>query len=836
VPSGQAGKSATAERFHRLFQSAVNVEAPDIAVRECGGNRDWLGDTANRRLVAPRYGTGAMRFRRTSPSARALRDEEPHNPAGLLYVRYAREAAQRLVNHDVNDGKLNTACIDDMLAALRKDEALAGHADQRAHLERSLLQLRDNPQLQAAINGICEEAGRHPRGPAKNAIRATLNLPLHAPVGRIEARQAILTALLGDLRQEAGAGSRAATALAKFVHQHMPLRALRDWKSLLEGNHLSLHKGNTRIQVPLNNYARNEGVQLPLALSADGRLADGALLETLPGMHDALRALGVPESEMGDAVAAALARMGLGGGDIRLSCRQVIENIARHPPGRADADKRAIAAIDAFAGADEVKLLRIWETTLASAAHNGIASRHKDKLGKSVVHGMPGEHGADPLSLTAKAEACMEPLAKADPRYHGETVTRAREEFLRQIDSLMDQRLLLLFDAGEYTYLGASVLHDQLPGEPGAVRRLDSAEDFKLAMKQLIEQAARKVGETIGAGGGDTEFARKALRFMADSLMSFVGKAGESEFIRHVLAAFADTEGNAAGGKAELPWKIRSGGDPGDLATNYFGKPVAMVSSADAYPPDPARPNDARHILDFLLDRMAGMGEGMQAEIARSPDTFRVLASVDHDVLSLMPGRFVEGWSGAGSRDEWIARELMAPAAAHAQAVRSEPPLQELLADTVGLIRHHAGGDFVPQAGREQLPALIAKLSGEPGENGAYSLQAVYQALTSPGVYAPAPDHAGHEKFLDLVASALLQVVPPRAVEIGDTHRESPANPGSTERVALLGNPYRGTLNLQFMDEVQDGRAPVAGDWLAQAWNLMTTPLRDGEGAAVTGH
>jgi hypothetical protein len=207
---------------------------------------------------------------------------------------------------------------------------------------------------------------------------------------------------------------------------------------------------------------------------------------------------------------------------------------------------------------------------------------------------------------------------------------------------------------------------------------------------------------------------------------------------------------------------------------------------------------------------------------------------VNHEVFSLTPGSFIDDWTPGQSSDEWMERKLKKPAMAHVQATRTEPPLEELVSDVVDLIRHHGDGNTVPQVSKAQLMERIKDLSNieQNGEHVCYTLQAVYQALSGPGIYSPAADH---DKFLDTVATALLQAVPTPTIEIADTHRESSNKPGSTERLGVLYNPFRDAINLHIMDDAHDGHAPARTEWIKQPWSIMTTPSHDIDHPQSTG-
>jgi hypothetical protein len=649
-------------------------------------------------------------------------------------------------------------------------------------------------------------------------IRATLNLPHNYRVGKAEARQAVLMALMGSCH---------ASSLAKFLHDHMPRRLALDLKALVEDNRVTVRNGSSLIDIPLHSYCGDGDAQKAGAVSKDGCLSNGKPLHTIPGVQAALTALGVPANEMPGAVTAALSSMKIGSGDQSPSCLELIENLAKHRGDPVSAGKRIAAAIDAFAGAENVMLLRSWEATFTSAAQNSIASRHKDKLRKAILHGKTGRSSQDPLSFTIKAAQCLTKMVRIDPRFKSTAIEQVRQEFIWQFDVLLDERLQLFFETGQPAYLGVCASPDQAFGSDSSMQRLiQSADDFKSAIKALLLQAESNTKEILRQLGDASEINLNALRLITDHLKNYIDRPGYNDFLEHIASQFM-SEGMAvnAQDRRELPWKIGVGRQLVDLAAIYFGKRVDMTSSEQGYAPDPAKPRDATHIVHFVLNTLWSMKGDIQGEVERSPATFHVPVAVHDHMFSLAPGRLIHDWSGQQTSGQWIEDKLKTPARAHVLAPRTEPPLEPMLSHVAAVIERHKDGYGVPQVSKKHLIAAVKAISAvEQNDDGAYTLQGVYQALSAPGIYRPAANPA---RFLDTLATAILQVEPPRTVQIADTHMESPTMLNSTDRLGALYNPFRDTINIHCMDELNDGHAPVKQEWLENPWHILTTPLHD---------
>jgi hypothetical protein len=489
---------------------------------------------------------------------------------------------------------------------------------------------------------------------------------------------------------------------------------------------------------------------------------------------------------------------------------------------RPDVDKKIASAVTAFASVQENRLLGAWEATLASSSHSRIASRHKATLRQALIHGAAADGKADPLSLAAKAGTCLEQFAKANPRHKPDTTARALCEFLRALEQLADERFVVLFDGSQYAGLAMLASHDatdDATDDAPAPTPIGNAAQFKQAIRQLVEQAAQSAGQKFDTANGGAaspgNLAKEEIRFIASSLSAYIGKPGDNDFLRNLVAQFTPAPANASADAPMQPdvlWKISVGGHGEELAASYFGKNVGISSSANGYVPDPDRPRDATHILEFLFDNLRSV---------RSSTMPRMLAIAHRDVLSLTPGSLDDDRTPFQTAREWIERRLKAPAENHAHIVRTEPPLGELLADAVDLIRHRYGEDEFTM----DVEQLIRQVGGVDGA--AYTLQAVHDALIE------APTHScvtasgiDRNEFLDTVATVLLQIVPTPAVEIADTYRASPTRPGTTERLGVLYNPFRDTVNLHVMDETHDGHAPARQDWIRGPWCVIAIPSR----------
>lgn len=602
-----------------------------------------------------------------------------------------------------------------------------------------------------------------------------------------------------------------ADPLARLLHRDLPERLARDLKSLIERNCLTVRRGNSLIDVPAHPCP-------PGAAASEAVAADGIGRPLHPGLRAALRVLGVDDDEMPDAVAQAIAQADPHGECAALSAARIIEVIAGHGRDPATARRRLAAALDAFAGATHVRLLSSWESTLASIAHNSLAARHVDTLRRAVLYGSGGERNPSPWSLGGKALQCQAGLAGIDRRYGMPGVDRVRRTLLAGIDELMDERLTLIFDPGAPVCLA---LCDDPDGRGRDVRTaVTSAGDFREIMTRLLRQSAARTGETISPADDPDGCQAKALALLEQSLAACMNRPDADELLLNIATGFLPAGRTPSREEMlQLPWRLSAGRQLAEVAGIYFNTPITMACSEPAYPSDHGRPQDATHVLRFILDTLAGVRAGL------ADATGGVPLCVDDQMFSLMPAPLADAWNGGQSPADWIEEKLAAPARAHAGAARAEPPLEELLVDVVALVCHHRDAYGTPLCGRAELLDTIAT-----DADGCYTLRAVFDALSGPGIYPPAADI---EALRDCIATAILQVLPPPAVHIADTHLESSTGHGGTDLLCALYNPFRDTVNLHIADRMNDGHAPVKQAWLHAPWEIMTT-LRHRDRAAVT--
>lgn len=427
------------------------------------------------------------------------------------------------------------------------------------------------------------------------------------------------------------------------------------------------------------------------------------------------------------------------------------------------------------------------------------------------------KRNSDPFSLAAKTENCIEQLAKADPWYRSETMASLARDLLHEITLLMDEELVLLFDDGENAVLASSLpFTGTAAGTHDTLRTLNGEDDFLRVMREIVSCSARKVLARAESLGHHAALACRGVKFIANNLNAYISKAGRNDFLAHVVKQFAGArEYDKEEQTKDLPWRTAVGNHSEALAIDYFESAVPKLSSHNHVRRDPSRQNDTTHIMEFLFAAISGICGESREEGKRLPATSTLLVAVHRDVLTLSPASFMDAWSAGQTAQDWIDRRLKKPAMEHVRAARSEPPREALLADVVELVRGRYDEDLVPQLGPDALRHLIAeKVAVEHGtdhDENVYTLDAVYAVLTAPGVF---PAVSNQQRLFNDIASILLQIAPPEAIEIASKR-------GGAERIAALYNPFGNEVNFHITDERRENRALADEEWIDSTWTIL---------------
>ncbi|MEN3295706.1 MAG: hypothetical protein V7642_4959 [Burkholderiales bacterium] len=761
--------------------------------------------------------------------------------AAVTGTDYAKQLAERLIG---DNHKVDLAQIPHILDELKTDQTLSD--DHRSQVVQKLHELQSDPELVADINSICEHPGKALRGPAADLVRATLNPPARqTTLGEGHARKAAVMAMFGNLRQGSYVGSCFATSLAICVHEDSSKTVIRNAKALLEENSMRMKTDSGEVQVPLNKWISSASAEVELHVQADGSCygkASGSRgarfkLHQTPGMQGALTALGIEERQMESAVANALRQIGLGGNrTYPINCKQIIEYLAHNPAtgsfvGTATPEQRVVTALNAFAGKEDVRLLRAWEYTLATHSESGNNSQTIRKIASTALYGRPIQGPPELQPLSARNLAYLKSL-KSDGQFRGADLVSLNGELFDEVEKIMHARLYMDYDAGirhkktsadgSSTRGGFAMYERDPPDDPAKWRRIETAEGFQEAMASAVEQA---VSATCGRTRHGCE--SSALRALAENLKDNIGT---TEFIEHLTRRFNDPNGSKpVSDRYNKPWHQARGGFGGATMEHYGSHAIHEAELS----PTTSRQNgrdtlcgtakhggDATDVMKFICEGMAKMAPALHEKarasrrsIAGGPSTqrgFKVPVMNNVHAFTIMPMEMEDAWASPGTTPEgWVETALRQPARRHVDDTRTRPPLMSVLQSVWSEIG----------ATNQQRNRMYQQISQgwHPGSLEPYSLRRIYQQ-----VQAFAKSTVDPDQTLAKAEAALMKAAPIPARIFADGNGAD--SKGNCIRVGAVYNPFRKKVELNYMDKQQGNRRPVNDNWIGGHW-LLATPM-----------
>jgi hypothetical protein len=242
---------------------------------------------------------------------------------------------------------------------------------QSKHALKMLKRLETDEDLRKKVDAI--DAPDEASNPAAcTMIRATLGMPVGAPISKAHAQQAAVAALLTQLRQT-DVGSCFATAMAIQAQQKQPGVLLDDFKTMFAtGKVTRTSKGKT-IEVPLSPDMSTSDLDKTIKVPRTG-----SNLHATPAFQAVLDALGVPPGEretVMNAAVTALRPTPTGGRPTpvadELTAQKIIAKIvdnrkAGKTPEQVKQEMDAGRA--SFQGQQDNRLLRAWEYSVAATA------------------------------------------------------------------------------------------------------------------------------------------------------------------------------------------------------------------------------------------------------------------------------------------------------------------------------------------------------------------------------------------------------------------------------------------------------------------------------------
>lgn len=755
--------------------------------------------------------------------------------AEILCTDFARQAAERLFD---DSGRLDRGAIMRLIDDVNINTQLPVH--HRQNLVKTLAQMARGGELANTLNSICEDPRASLKGPAADLVRATLNLPPgQQQLTAAHARKAAAMALLGNLRQ-GKVGSCFATSAAICLHEDSPEVVAKDLKTLLETNKLVFDRNGAKFDMPLNKRVSTGDLDIEVLMRADGTCHGKALdhgngappykLHETPGMQAALTALGIAQPMMEQTVTTALRQMHLQG-DVtyRISKRSILEHIARNHADPALPGNALASALNAYAGREDVRLLRAWEYTLAGAAEIDYQAHHIHKFGAAALFGpdIPGR--TDLRSLARHTETLTRHLA-SDPRFRSTPLQPLSMHLFNDIHTVMKDRFVLQYDAdikqGTISSDGVSnrggfVLYDRLPpNDPSKWVRIDNPKTFQQALTHVVGEAAWRTHARMQDMPGNPQANQAALQEYVRHLGRHIHTDAFTEFTaRNMNPELAAQPGIDLQQCKNLPWKQARGADPSPVLRQYgAGKYLVLPTSPGVLQPAspthaptvqaPFQSGDATTVLHSIffatrrLKPQLGAGEHL--------NNLKLPVSNKLHAFSLFPASFKDALRyDSVTPQQWIDHHFTAPATQHVNMKRTEPPLGQLIhqmSQTLGMTPQEAN----------IFHNNVVRLSPANERNPqSYTLSGVRQELLRfCGSRNPAQRHA----LYSAGESVITQLAPLPGMVIADTNWSDAS--GNPKHMLAVHNPFQNRMELHVADFDGKNRFKLGDEWIAGEWRL----------------
>jgi hypothetical protein len=682
----RGGKNSSAEEYRSLVRKLLQGNATDPNNVAARAELDAFKKEVDRAIRAtPRAGVEMQQL---------LQVEETHRKIGVQNANYARNTemarsvALRVVREDGTLALESPALWADMPFA-PSDEVSAARSDLEGadvaalasskHVAAMLKRIGTDKKLQAIIGGIKKP---DPANPACAMVRATLGLPVDVEVTEVHARQAAISALLSQLRQN-DVGSCFATAIAIEAQAKKPDVFLEDMKNLLETGKIVRQRTQLDRKIKLKR--------------TDPDVAD------TPGLRAALGAMGIDKADMAAARQAALVELRKAtpaATQDEFTPEQIFDQITKNRKGSKAAEAVALelqAAKSAFLAAGKVEIplnLEMSPTDLRASipVPSGPTDLHTTPAFGAALEGLgiepkDGQKAIDDALTKLKAAAASgttefkftaEQILKqvvkdrvkttppADPPEKAESELAAAT---KAFQATQDNRLLR---AWEYTVTEMAELSEEQGQQirkgtrDAAMNRVDTAAitatgadvarlaQFRKDVKAKFDERFKEQIKIRYDASVETEksadgSSSRGVWVMEEAATGakITDKAGQDAVIKklmaEVLATFSDPKEQGWG--TTLTASLNTGplttADPPKKTGAAYGAIESMMAAfnnLEAVPLEKTTPASGKELFEWLIAQNQRMQADIGAEVASDPDGAALPLRGGPHVFSLRPG------------------------------------------------------------------------------------------------------------------------------------------------------------------------------------------------------
>ncbi|CAM2007374.1 hypothetical protein [Acanthopleuribacter pedis] len=585
-------------------------------------------------------------------------------PSDSLHTKLAMKIADAVIKPN---GDVDNLAIAEMMQQL-KDDVLAGKLKAGPHhkaMAAMLGKFGASHSMREKLGGI---TAPRQNSPQERMLQATLGKTT-SPLSNRDARVAVLSAMLADLRQ-GQVGSCFGTSIAIHLKKDHPEKMLDHLKDMVENGRIrgSYKRDNMsptqNLDMPMNTSLKDTQIAQKMKVSSDGTithlnnrgLGTTKSITDIPGLHSALSAVGITENQ-DTVLKTAITRMRGQNSSVTVSPKELLDNIIdnTHSIGQSQKTAMKTRASDHFHSQVENRLLRSYEYTLSGLAEGHFVSPTLRSFANNLIAQM------------RIGGSIQTQYDKIENQTDQDSFMQFTAGFPKRLTDLVDKHIILQYDAtlphstpspDGRSLFGGFAVHFRDPITQ-KVTPLTNKSQLRKALTSLVGQAKRndlnEIAKKSGPAADKLRTAYQAFQKQLTENMKSTSQTSDT-FMDALLPGIKNLQ--------LVPLGFPRGANPLDVMRTIFG--TSSNAQVDKLPKSNRNPNDGGPVLKQMVTTMRHIhsniqevGKGysqkditkMTVPVMNEPHAFLLDASLDP--------KFAEIIKSEGDIDVWMKKTLL---------------------------------------------------------------------------------------------------------------------------------------------------------------------------------
>ncbi len=539
-------------------------------------------------------------------------------------------------------GWVNTGLISSMERVFATSESKIDEKPYEASLSRGLHLILESPSIRTSIAKISAPKRPHQRGGV--IVRTTLGLPSSADLTAVDARRAVVSALLAHLRQDQHSGVCFASRLAIALLRNHVGQSIEDFNELIQTGSLSRTFDGVTVDLPFLMAAPEHELNKKLTLDREAKLLvlgkSPIPLWEVPGFLSATRSVGIedPESVLSTVTDRLFeSRAGETDETIVVSVSEVLRTLSALAPATSCSEPKFSQASIAYHSQTVNTLQKAWEGAIAGLGHQSLSAGVKDGIITAVQEALDDIENTPP----ALSKKCLSAFIK-----------RTRSELAQRVQLVYDPTCSAS-DLPNPAHEGAGgfVLYDRGKKLPTAKwQRVASPQSFARFLSRAFESANARLLEDA-----------KISKLESEALKRYFGKLSNSPtFLESTLNHYRvryDLESTRLDQHSKVrytPWLTRTGGDAVQTEQLYFSNKGSLVNYV-------FEPKSASDVLQGIVTAIKTSPSEMQKAFLDDSRPSLGMRVVGVHAFSVVPGdpTLAPIWKQGTDSAEWIRQHVL---------------------------------------------------------------------------------------------------------------------------------------------------------------------------------